>query len=406
MSDISGIIKSTGVALEREALKQFGAAVGGATAGALDSIFGSPYRDPTGVSANPTTQEPGVWDTTRYAAALVRPDQVDFNPKLKFLFKVSFKFDPRMIEAASALGYDLRTIEQNASFMVRQIDRPKVDYEYEEVNLYNFRTKVLKQIRHRELGFTLYDDIGNHVLNFVNVYRKLQSPIARIKHGSGVPLSDHGMDFDTSLMATDTAIRGILPGGAINILQSLTIHQFYVERGAGTLNPSAWVKTVDFTLLNPRFTNIDIDDMDHENGSNFNMVTFTTDFDALHMSEPQQFTQSMSPSFPTGDVPANGAQGATNAAGGTRNPLVDILINQGARIARQGVSNIINKTLSTTAGGAVFAGELGPITSVIGDAARRTLGGLGSFTPGFSPVAAPMVSDDSVPPSQINNLST
>ena len=86
-----------------------------------------------------------------------------------------------MLDAARVMGYDLSTIEQNASFMVRHVDRPKIDYDYEDVNLYNFRTKVLKQIKHREVGLTLYDDVGNNVLSFINAYRKLQMPIARMQ---------------------------------------------------------------------------------------------------------------------------------------------------------------------------------------------------------------------------------
>lgn len=406
-ADISGIIKSTGVALEHEALKQFGAAVADTTSGALRNVFGTTQGSPTGTGQNPVTQETGVYDTTRYAAALVKADQAEFNPKLKFLFKVSFKFSPKMLQAASAMGYDMSRIEQNSSFMIRHVDRPKFDYDYEEVNLYNFRTKVLKSIRHREVGFTLYDDVGNNVLSFVNLYRKLQSPIARMQQTPTAAHDDFGFEFDTSLARTDTSMRGALPGDAINILDSMTIHQIFVERGAQNNVASSWVKTVDFVFMNPRFTNIDIDDMDHENGANFNLVTVTSDFDTMFMSEPKPFTQAMAPSLPSGDISADGARGAGNAAGGTRNPFIDIIVNQTSRGVTQGLSNIINKTLSTSPGGAILAGAITPVTSMLGEHTRRTLSSMAAgVTNGFSTSAKPLVVDDSVVSSQVQNLSS
>jgi hypothetical protein len=404
-ADITGIIKSTGVALEQEAFKQFGAAIEGVAGNTLKNIFNVPPQEPTGTGTNPTTQETGVWDTTRYAAALVRPDQVEFNPKLKFLFKVSFEFDNAMIDAARILGYDLNKIQQNVSFMIRHIDRPKFDYDYEEVNMYNFRTKVLKQIRHREVGFTLYDDVGNNVLSFINLYRKLQVPITRTNVDPSQKHEDFGFEFDKTMQGLDTGMRGALPGDRINILRKMTIHQIYVERGSTVGSPSAWVKTVDFVFMNPRFTNIDIDDMDHENGSNFNLVTLTADFDSMFMDEPKPFTQSMAPSFPSGDISADGNNGATDPAGGNRNPFIDIIANQTGRVVQQGVSNIINKTLGTTAGGNIVAGQLTSVGSLIGDAAKRTLGSF-KGSQGFVTSRNPAVADDSVARSQIPNLSS
>lgn len=400
-ADISGIIKSTGVALEREAFQQFGAAVAGVGGEMLRDVFGMPQQNVSGTGNNPVVHDEGVWDTTRYAAALVRPDQVQFNPKLKFLFKVSFKFDPDLLDAARRLGYDLTDLEQAVPFTIRHIDRPKVDYDYEEVNMYNFRTKVLKSIRHREVSFTMYDDVGNNVLNFINAYRKLQQPITRSNQSPTQRHEDYGFQFDQSLQGLDTAFRGVLPGDKKNILQKMTIHQIFVERGNQNGVPASWVKTVDFVFTNPRFTNIDLDDMDHENGGSFNLITIASDFDTMFMEAPKSFTQSLAPSFATGDIPADGSGLETNAQGKGGNPFIDIIVNQTQRLATQSVSNLINKTLSTTPGGAAFSGQLSGISSLIGEQAKRTLGGIGDFARS----AVPFVRDDSVPRSQIPDLS-
>lgn len=401
-ADISGIIKSTGVALEREAFQQFGAAVADVGGGLLRDVFGVPPPDASGVSANPTVHDFGVWDTTRYAAALVRPDQVEFNPKLKFLFKVSFKFDPYLVDAARQLGYDLSWLEQTVPFTIRHIDRPKFDYEYEEVNMYNFRTKVLKSIRHREVSFTLFDDVGNNVLNFINLYRKLQQPITRTNQSPSARHEDYGFQFDQSLSSLDTAFRGVLPGDRKNILEKMTIHQLYVERGNQNGVPASWVKSIDYVFMNPRFTNIDLDDMDHENGGSFNLITIASDFDSMYMDSPRTFKQSIAPSFPTGDIPADGMGTETNAQGRGGNPFIDIIVNQASRGVQQSVSNLINRSLSTTPGGAAFSGQLTGISSLIGQQARNTLGGIGDFARS----GAAKLSDESTPRSQTPDLTS
>lgn len=408
-NDISGIIKSTGNALERQAFTQFGAAVEQATSGSLRDLFKLPEQDPSNLP--PTVGEPGVWAPSRYAAALVKTDQVELNPKLKFLFKVTFQFDPALYEAASTLGFDLDAIQRNASFLVRHIDRPKFDFDYEEVNMYNFRTKILKSIRHREVGFTLYDDVGNNALSFVNVYRMLMQPIARTSVLPTMQHEDYGFNFDQSLRSLDTSMRGILPSSTArdvkNVLTKMTINQIFVERGSRDGLDNI-VKVVDFEFINPRFTNIDIDDLDHENGGNFNIVTFTTDFDTMYMSPVSYgFSQEKNgPNLPTGDIPANSGNGISEA-GGRRNPFIDIIVNQGSRVAQQSVSNLINKTLGGTAGGRLIAGQLTGVGGVLAEAGRRTLTGMRlGASQAISISQSPMITDNSVPSNQANSTWT
>lgn len=388
-TDISGIINSTGVALEREAFQQFGAAVADLGGGRLQDTFAAPQGSPLESGTN-TINDEGVWDTTHYAAALVRTDQVEFNPKLKFLFKVSFKFDPGLIDAARRLGYDMTYLEQSIPFTIRHVDRPKFDYDYEEVNMYNFRTKVLKSIRHREVSFTLYDDVGNNVLNFINLYRKLQQPITRSAQSPTQRHEDYGFQFDKSLSSLDTAFRGVLPGDKKNILQKMTIHQLFVERGNQNGVPASWVKSIDYVFMNPRFTNIDLDDMDHENGGSFNLITIASDFDAMFMDSPKQFKQSLAPSFPTGDIPADSTSTGTNAQGKGGNPFIDIITNQVQREGTQNVSDLISGTFGLTSGGGSSTSGISSLLDGMGDFARASV---------------PAISDESVPRSKVEDLS-
>lgn len=146
------IVTSTvGQGLEAEAFRVFGAAAEEFTKGTLGNILGTTPRPP------PITQDAetsdvnviGTWSETYYAAALARASQD--TPRLKFLFKVTFRFDPDvLIYLGSLIGRDPSTLQRELTFTIRSIDKPKFDFEYEEVNMYNFRTKVLKRVTHRD----------------------------------------------------------------------------------------------------------------------------------------------------------------------------------------------------------------------------------------------------------------
>lgn len=399
--DLKQIVQSAGVALERTAYEKFGAVIEEASSGMLKDVFQIPKTgDGLVADAGKDAGLPGVFTSTRYAAALTKTGQADYNPKLKFLFKVSFEFHPDMRGAASTMSIELDEIQRDVGFMIRHIDRPKFDFEYEEVNMYNFRTKVLKAIKHRELALTLYDDIGNQVLNFVNVYRKLLQPVVRQPQMPSTKFGDYGMEFDESYSGLDSSHRGPLPNDAINVLSKMTIHQIFVERGSNADNPSSWVKMVDFNFINPRFTNIDVDDMDHENGGAFNLVTMTVDYDLMYMSEVLNFSHDAVQNLPSGDISADNPSGGVSG----RNPFIDIVVNQTARLGQKAFSDKINKVLGGSVGGQIVAGQLSRIGGTLADAARKTLWNQSAQT-GIAIASNPAVSDASTPLGSIANLS-
>lgn len=154
MSDFSSIIKSTGVALEREAFAQFGAAVENQVKGALGSIFGrtgGPKISESDAQAAAKNAQIGVWEPTKYAA---RVAESNLRPKNKFLFKVKFELFEDVKQAISVLQPDVYDIVKDLTFVVKQIDLPTVQFDYQDVNMYNFRTKVLKSISYRDLNVT------------------------------------------------------------------------------------------------------------------------------------------------------------------------------------------------------------------------------------------------------------
>lgn len=276
---MSNELKNWSVQLEREALNNLGAVVEefnrvppptSTRGGTSPSASASPSASPSaGPSASPVSS---TWQSPKYG-----DDLINLAPKHRFLFKVRFYFTPAY-QAAS--GRDV------FSFLIKNVDKPKVTYEYQPVNMYNFRTQVLTNIKHEQLNMTFHDDIGNHVLHFFDAYRRAYSPISRYSGDYDPPKStsfeDQGMNFNyedpnTLLGGEYSASRGALLKGEINVLSKIELEQIYAH---GT-------RRNVFKFINPRIEQFDFDNVDHtESNCNEMTVSFTYDTLLLHTDIP------------------------------------------------------------------------------------------------------------------------
>ena len=407
MSDISNILKGTSLALEREAFNQFGAAIEGQVRNLSSLGKNRPNtNDPNGPLPSPNSPinaaqaaegaEYGVWEPTKYAAALTQAEQGALDPKQKFLFKVTFWFDETIqtsgVYGSLANGNDSSSNElsRTLTYMVKQIDLPSVQFDYEEVNMYNYRTKVLKSISHKELNFSFMDDIGNGVMDFVNIYRMLLQPMARQDNPSweSAEYSDYGFAFSDGMGVPDSSFRGALPGNARRILRKIVIHQFYVNRGAGMDGTvEQMIKTNDFIFLNPQLMEMDMGELDHENGNSFNLITANFAFDGLVVKPAQSVFENGVYKHkdisldvrdmltgPSNSTQVNRGQPSITAGGGKPNPFSQIIANQAGRIVQGAASNALQKAFGGIAGGAL-SGTINQITGALGNAARNTISG-------------------------------
>jgi hypothetical protein len=384
MANISGLLGGVGVSLESEAYKQFGAAVEGQVGSKLASIFGKggPAAQSDAALAGGTSQT-RVWDPTPYASAMTN-FQSGYDPKTKFLFKVRFKFHPMAAKVASDLGVDVDGLSRDISFVIKQIDLPKVEFEYQDINMYNFKTKVLTGIKHQSLNFILYDDVSNHAMAMIKAYLEILSPIARNRQDGSSRLEDHGFAFNRDINGLDTASRGALPstdegGNRKEILSELIVEQFYVNmsiKGSDKLNDI--VKLNNFVFVNPRITSFDLSDQDHE-ASDAGTISLTFEHDALHIELTKSANQSDITQFSGGDMLANEQQGPTQVfrsqggtGGSSTNPFLTILANQGKRAAQTLISGQLNKALGGIGGGAL-GGAIYNVSGALGNAAGNTL---------------------------------
>jgi len=271
MSDLSSLL--TNASIQQQSTSVFGSSVQNFNnqqslsqlydASGSNGIFSSGASSPTGIPSGVSTANTsgnGVWNSIRYAADLVK-----FQPKFRFLFKVKFIFN------------DPYSSQFNREFMyvIKEIDKPKVTFEYEDVNMYNFKTRILKSIKHEPLNMVFHDDIQNKVSDFFNAYRTAYSPVSSLSYSQSSLFETSGMSFTTpGTTGTYSASMGLLAGGNKNILNYIEVVQVYAN--GSRMNT--------FIFSNPKIESFDFDNLTHES-SEGNSLACSFSYDALYMMD-------------------------------------------------------------------------------------------------------------------------
>ena len=195
---------------------------------------------------------------TMCSASPYAMDLIQQGVKFKFLFVVEFKF---YTEYANMLGIE-------PSFVVKTADRPSVNYEYEDVNMYNFRTKVAKKSTFTPISMSFHDDEQNRAVAFYNAMQRLMTPLAN--HLTPSMYEHSGMDYadvKTQASGKDAGAQGIwtsdhaasigaLLGSNTSIIQSINLYHVYF--GGAKVN--------EYRFINPRVISMNLDGMDMASG--------------------------------------------------------------------------------------------------------------------------------------------
>lgn len=401
---VKSLLNESKISLEKAATDKFGSVVEDFTKNAIGSIF------PSSSQSKPASAYDGSWYATSYAAHLA--GATSFRPKLKFLFKVQFIFTEEAKRMyPKALGNT--ALSNQFVFMIKTVDRPKVDFEYEEdVNMYNFRTKVLKKIRHRDLTISFMDDSGNRVFEFFRSLMMVHSPITRTQMDRDNTLKNpsaglqklstsSGMSFAGN--QTDSAHRAVVNSSFGNSIEAIRVQQIFVD-SSESLDRAT--KMVSFDFINPRIVSFDLDELSHE-ANDVNLLTMVFDYDWMEMVDvgvlgtaqtqygsdvpvlpPAKNITQYAPS----DITPNKPNGVSeSAAGNGAGPpgFFGALANSAASILGRGASkltsDLIGRSVRTIAGNGRFATALGgivssnlsgPIGGIVSGAAREQLSGI------------------------------
>lgn len=267
--DFSKIVTGAGIQLEQAAYNQFGAAVDQFTRMPFSDSLYRANTDFGGIFPSFEDNQSGTWKPTNYAQDLIM-----YQPKHRFMFRVLFEMDPEFTELIGGR-------KDVFQYVIKNVDRPKLNFDYEAVNMYNFKTKVLKTINHEPLTITLIDDIQDTFHRFFTAYLRAHSPIARswTESKSLAMLEENGMAFSGPRAGEtiDSAVRGTLAKDSINPFRSIRLIQYF---GHATQLNTFW-------FVNPRILDMSYDSADNEGGDQGNHATIRFDYDALAVGQPE-----------------------------------------------------------------------------------------------------------------------
>lgn len=219
------------------------------------------------------------WHSVSYAYGLANSQ---FRPKLKFMFYVDFMLKPEFSELANEFW------ARNMSFNAKTVDRPKLSFEFEDINQYNFKTKVVKGSKYEDVSITFYDDSSNSVIDFFRFVLSLFHPITRrsntmssdLSTGSLSMLEGHGMSFSGDTFDTsDLSHRGVVNTDNGQIFQVIKVTQTYIVP-SGDLN----ARQISYLYVNPTISSIELNELSAEDSSNTCEVTLKFSFDAISNS--------------------------------------------------------------------------------------------------------------------------
>ncbi len=195
--------------------------------------------------------DPSPWATDLIALA----------PKHKFMFVVEFIFTREFVDEFRDLEF---------AFVIKRSTRPNISFEYEDINYYNFRTKVLKKSEYQPMTMTFYDDMLDNALRFYNRYLQIISPISRsIGDGTSELFEESGMTFNQD--GPNSSSTNAVSDTAKTIIDYINLYHL--------INYGQQVDVYRFD--NPRLQTMTLDDLDMSDGSTGTEVTIEFNYDGL-----------------------------------------------------------------------------------------------------------------------------
>lgn len=200
-------------------------------------------------------------------------------PKYKFLFVVQFTL---------ASGYEnLQDTMAGMAFVIKKSTRPKITYQSEDVNYYNFRSKLITKMEFDEMSMSFHDDILNNATKFYTAYTRAMSPITNLapsRSTTGNAFEQLGLSFGNILNSKDpgTGVPTSNYAASIGPLAKENKQSIFKEISLyHVFDNGNQVTTYHF--LNPRITQLIPDDVDMSVGNEGNELTITFNYDGLYV---------------------------------------------------------------------------------------------------------------------------
>jgi len=209
----------------------------------------------------PATME--VCGAKPWATALIR-----YAPKYKFMFVVQFTFKDEY--------KDWDKPANHMAFVVKTSTRPNVNIEHEEINMYNFWTRVAKRTVYEPITMRFLDDQKNSTHFLMNNYIKALSPIARTRtkfDGAGMSNHEYFEDRGMSNGSDKSASLTKLKGDNTSIFDEIRVFHIYDYGRYMSVS----------TYVNPKIMHINFDELDMAEGAVGNEIEIQFAYDAVNI---------------------------------------------------------------------------------------------------------------------------
>ncbi|MFY0658063.1 MAG: hypothetical protein JXR12_15100 [Neptunomonas phycophila] len=186
-------------------------------------------------------------------------DLIAYAPKHNFMFMVQFEFQPDYNDLNLQRNKKLDKEETiKFHYLCREMERPTIEVEYDEVNMYNFRTKVAKKVNYSPINMKLVDDQKNSTMVFLEKYLKIRSPVANKDHQTSDFYEKEGMTWngwDPTKVAEGSGSMGGLMGPNKSVLRRVVVYHIF---GYGS-------RVNRYTYINPKIMEFNMSDFSQDN---------------------------------------------------------------------------------------------------------------------------------------------
>ena len=232
-----------------------------------------------GIYTPPNTKDTGpeVCEASPWAM-----DLDPFFPKYKFLFLIQFELSDPYDNIQK--GFPSNVFE----FVVKHSTRPNIEFEYEEVNMYNFRTQVAKRTVYQPMTMRFYDDNQNRIMQFYTTYLKAMSPIANMsfdqkREGTDI-YEQSGMNFDAPRVNVAAGVSVDQYSGSLGVVGRDDHTKTIIKRINLFHIFSHGRKANKYIFFNPKITNMDLDELDMSTAGEGNEISLQFRYDGLFIA--------------------------------------------------------------------------------------------------------------------------
>lgn len=297
-------------------------------------------------------------------------------PKYKFLFVVQFIPDA----AYSALGTN-QFGPLDMAFTVKHSTRPDARFVHEDVNYYNFRTKVATRTEFQDMNMTFHDDTLGYASSFYKSYLRAMSPITGLENPDSGLMEESGMDYVGNTLVNNEIINSIqgnryaastgpLAGNSKQIFREIRLYHVY-----------DYGNTMDvYRFMNPRVATLSLDDLDMSVGSEGSELSMSFHYDSVFIDSVPVSSNANGGKYKIGDLqrgavyPMRYNDGST-AVEGPRTGGIQPFSTTSATTS----CDPLNTTSTSSVVGGAVGGAVNQATTAVADLATKfsnSLGGL------------------------------